>query len=560
MEPRYYGVGDKRAMKIGKIHIKRSYILLGSIFFVVIFFACSPLMTKHCINGHDVDYHLLRIESLKEGILAGKPFLKVNMLFLGGAGYASSLFYPDLLLYFPGVLRALGVSINQSYHLFVALCIILCYASTYICTKMVTKKRFSSMIGAIIMTLSQYHIDDIYTRSAVGEFTAFIFLPFLLYGIYDLLYEELSKPGIMAMGFAGVLLSHTNTFIMCILLYGFIVLFHYKIFYNNKKLFLKLLLTGLITLALTCFYWLPVLEQLKDSTFGLSNSWVSVKDTMREISSIFENQMPGMGIAIFLLCIPRLFTIKTKKNKKLLVYGDILLFSGIAFSLGATVLFPWERLERFVNFIQFPWRFYLLASACLSMGIAILYEIYFQNRKSREAALIAVLGIMIFSSVTNIQRTEEGYYSYSDDYYSYKPFTASVIGGEWLPEQVDSLEKVLEYSDKIVGDSGEEISFYRKKNEIHVSCKNMESSYMDVPFIYYKGYRAVSYDNEGEKIEDLKVSGEGRHGFCRVYFTGKEEGKVVIAYKGTWAQKISYFISAGAMGAVFMLSRKRRIF
>ena len=167
-------------MKIGKIHIKRSYILLGSIFFVVIFFACSPLMTKHCINGHDVDYHLLRIESLKEGILAGKPFLKVNMLFLGGAGYASSLFYPDLLLYFPGVLRALGVSINQSYHLFVALCIILCYASTYICTKMVTKKRFSSMIGAIIMTLSQYHIDDIYTRSAVGEFTAFIFLPFFL--------------------------------------------------------------------------------------------------------------------------------------------------------------------------------------------------------------------------------------------------------------------------------------------------------------------------------------------------------------------------------------------
>ncbi len=547
-------------MKIGKIHVKRSYIVLGSLFLVAIFFACTPLMTKNCINGHDLDYHLLRIESLKEGILAGKPFLKVNMLFLGGAGYASSLFYPDLLLYFPGILRALGVGINQSYHLFVALCILLCYASTYVCIKMVTKKRFSSIIGATIMTLSQYHIDDIYTRSAVGEYTAFIFLPFLLYGIYDLLYEELSKPGIMAVGFAGILLSHTNTFIMCIALYGLIVLFHFKIFYKNKKLFLKLFLTGLITLGLTCFYWLPVLEQLKFSSFGLSNSWVSVKDTMVEISSIFENKMPGMGIAIFLLCIPRLFTIKTKKNEKLLFYGDILLLSGIVFSLGATILFPWERLEKFVNFIQFPWRLYLIATACLSMGIAILYEIYFQNRKHREVALMAVLGIMIFSSVKNIQRTEEGYYSYSDDYYSYKPFTASIIGGEWLPEQVDSLEKVLEYSDKVVGDSGEELSFYREKNEIHVSCKNNKNSFMDVPFIYYKGYRAVSYDNEGRKIEDLKVSGEGRHGFCRVYFTGKEEGKVVIAYGGTLAQKISYFISIGAMTAVFILSRKRRIF
>lgn len=560
MEPRNHRAGDKRVMKIGRIRIKRSHIVLGSIFFVVIFFACTPLMTKNCINGHDLDYHLLRIESLKEGILAGKPFLKVNMLFLGGAGYASSLFYPDLLLYFPGILRALGVGINQSYHLFVALCIILCYASTYICIKMVTKKRFSSMIGATVMTLSQYHIDDIYTRSAVGEFTAFIFLPFLLYGIYDLLYEELSRPGIMAVGFAGILLSHTNTFIMCIALYGFIVLFHFKIFYKNKKLFFNFFLTGFMTLALTSFYWIPVLEQLRDSSFGLANSWVSVKDTMGEISSIFENKMPGMGIAIFLLCIPRLFTIRTKKNQKLLAYGDMLLLSGIVFSLGATVLFPWERVERFVNFIQFPWRLYLIASACLSMGIAILYELYFQNRKSREAALMVVLGIMIFSSVKNIQRTEEGYYSYSDDYYSYKPFTASIIGGEWLPEQVDSLEKVLEYSDKIVGDSGEELSFYREKNEIHVSYKNNKNSYMDVPFLYYKGYRAASYDNEGKKLEDLKITGEGRHGFCRVYFTGEEDGKVVVAYKGTWVQKISYFISIGALAVIYIISRKRRIF
>ena len=68
---------------------------------IVLLAACAPLFTINCIGGDDIIYHLLRIEALKEGILAGRPFLRINMLFFGGAGYASSMFYPDLLLYFP---------------------------------------------------------------------------------------------------------------------------------------------------------------------------------------------------------------------------------------------------------------------------------------------------------------------------------------------------------------------------------------------------------------------------------------------------------------------------
>ena len=34
-----------------------------AVFLVVVLIACSPLITKLCINGHDLEYHLLRIES-----------------------------------------------------------------------------------------------------------------------------------------------------------------------------------------------------------------------------------------------------------------------------------------------------------------------------------------------------------------------------------------------------------------------------------------------------------------------------------------------------------------
>ena len=101
--------------------------IITAVFIITTLIAAAPLISRYCLNGHDLEYHLLRIESLKEGIRAGKPFLKVNMLFFGGAGYASSMFYPDFLLYIPAILRTLGVSINASYHIFVGICIILTY-------------------------------------------------------------------------------------------------------------------------------------------------------------------------------------------------------------------------------------------------------------------------------------------------------------------------------------------------------------------------------------------------------------------------------------------------
>ena len=156
---------------------KRFHIALTVI---VLLAACAPLFTINCIGGDDLIYHLLRIEALKEGILAGRPFLRINMLFFGGAGYASSMFYPDLFLYFPALLRAIGTQINLSFHLFVALCIILGFASSYFCAKYVSGSSYAALATAVIFTLYQYHIDDIYTRSAVGEYTAVIFVPFVI--------------------------------------------------------------------------------------------------------------------------------------------------------------------------------------------------------------------------------------------------------------------------------------------------------------------------------------------------------------------------------------------
>lgn len=523
-----------------RLRIRQTDIFIASIFLIVMFFACSPLMTGYCINGHDIDYHLLRIESLKTGILMGKPFLKVNVLFLGGMGYASSMFYPDFLLYIPAVLRALGVGINQSYHLFVFCCIALTWVSYYYCTKKITGTRYAALLAAAAAVLGQYILNDIYVRSAMGEFTAFIFLPFVLYGIYDLLYEDFRRPHMTLIGFAGVTLCHTLSLFLCVLLYAGICICNFRKLLKKPALAGRLALTAAAVLGITCSYWLPMLEQLLSAEFYVSDAWITLEQSMCEVKSVFYNQLPAVGILLPLICLVRLGLKKRSGERRQIGFGDWLLFAGIVVTLWSTRLFPWARANAYLGFIQFPWRVFLLSSACFAMAAAIFWNSYFKRRRAREYALFLFLGLFIAGSINVLQHEEQGYYSYSNDYFDHAPFTANIIAGEWLPKTVTEKESLVEQAAVMKNDSGEQQTFARVKNTIVFEQAEDGAAWMDVPFLYYKGYQAVMESSSGRQT--LTVTAEGENGKCRVYLPGTA-GEVTVSYGGTLLQKISGAIS-----------------
>lgn len=520
---------------------KENKIVL-SISILTLVIVCLPLFTGNCINGHDIEYHLLRIESLKQGILMGKPFLKVNVLFFGQRGYASSLFYPDFLLYLPAVLRALSVPINTSYHIFIAFCFTAAYGTTYFCAKKISGNSYTALMCAVILTLSTYHLDDVYLRSAVGEYTAFIFLPFLVYGLYDMIFGELEHPVFMGIGFSGVLLCHTNTTFFCIGLYAIAFLFSIKKFIKNKKLFIRLIITAMSVLAVTAFYWVPVLEQILSGGFLYAASEFNLANEMLEVKDILSNNAPAMGIGLFVLCLPRIFLIRTEGEKKsaLLRFADWCLLFGLLFSFGATRLFPWARVQDLLSFIQFPWRLFIVSTTLLSFAAAIYMSYYFKEENEKETALLLVLAVMIVGFAGNITNNEQGYYSYSDDYYSYIPFTGNVIGGEWLPSGVTDREALLVNTDTAVDSNGKEYTVERFKNELSVDNLDENADYVDIPFIYYKGYAAEGID-QNTKIQ-LSVTGEGANGQCRVYLN-ESSSHIRVFYKGTILQKVSLAVS-----------------
>lgn len=571
----------------------------AAVFLITVFIACVPLISRYCINGHDLEYHLLRIESLKEGILIGKPFLKVNTLFFGNAGYASSMFYPDFLLYIPAVLRIFGVSINASYHIFAAVSIILCYLTTYQCVRGMTGSAYGGMIAAVTMSLCQYHLDDIYIRGAVGEYTAFIFVPVVIYAIYNIIYEEADKPGLFILGYAGVLLCHTSTFIMCTAFGAAALLINFKKTIGNIRVLKRLCIYVAATLLLTCFYWLPMLEQFMDTSFYVSTPWMQPKDEAVEFLNIFGAQFPSLGYVCVLMLIPRIFMRKyavsgrsvdevkreisegvlpkqDKEKINVIAYADLLLLAGILFTVITSDLIPWERIGRYVSFIQFPWRFFIMGSALFSVAAGLIYsrltgnddemtEIMTFNKEASTRVinagaviLAAVLIINGISAFNILKKGVQGYYDYSDDYYSYKPYTANVIAGEWLPSAVNDRDTLIDDSESMTDDEGKAVDFVRNKNAIEADI-NESFKYVDVPFIYYLGYKATISDGEG-KTEILPVTGEGHNGMCRVYLQGHDKGRLRVSYAGTGIVHISSAVSIVTLILLIVLYiRKKRM-
>lgn len=562
--------------------------IVTAVFFITVFIACVPLISKYCINGHDIEYHLLRIESLKEGIKAGKPFLKVNMLYFGGAGYASSMFYPDFMLYIPALLRVLGVSINAGYHIFIAVCVILCFVSVYKCVKAMTGSTYGALTAAVLLTLSPYHLDDIYVRSAVGEYTAFIFVPVVIYALYNLIYEKMDKPQLFVIGYSGVLLCHTSSFIMCTVFGIAVIVMYGKKIFGNIRLFTKLLISTAVTLLLTAFYWLPMLEQFLDTSFYVNTPWMDPKDEAVGFAQAFGPYFPTLGSICVLVLIPRIFMkrkrtfineidtdaafrpremVKEARNgrpeegtvDRNIVYADILMLAGAVFTVCASDILPWARIGRYLSFIQFPWRFFIMGSCLFAMAAGLIYgriagrdedvtEIWVFDKAvdsaviNTGAVILTVLMILCgYNAFSGYSHGLQGYYDYSDDYYTYKPYTSNVIAGEWLPNAVTDRDSLITDSEKMTASDGTELSFRREKNAVLADIDS-DYEYIDVPFIYYKGYSAEFDDGTGTR-QKLEVTREGHNGFCRVYMDGHNQGSLKVAYKGTVLMWISEFVS-----------------
>lgn len=536
------------------------FIAANVCFVIFLFPSNSP------IGGHDSAYHYLRVEALKHNIETRDLFSGVDYLYFGGGGYAGFA-YPDFFLYIPALLRVLGMGVGNSMTVFLTLCSAFSYCFMFIFLRDVSGSRVCGTMGAVLYLLSTYRIDNIIVRFALGEFLAYVFWPLILYGLYDFIFGEFKKPYILGVGFAGMLLSHSISTALALGLCVLVsIIFIGRIFKARGKL-RRLFITAGCTVAVTAYYWLPLLELLFSCEMSVEETAYHTLDYVIPFTGLFKEEMhngiAGMGFPVFLLCVPRVFLLRgspvskrylrdeSGKRNNILVAADTFMIIGIILALMSTTVFPWKILSKFLDFIQFPWRFFAPSSILLIIaGTIYIYYIAKYTRTAKAAMVVVTAAAILIAGVHTAISGVYHYDPYEEDYYSNTENTFSVENGEWLPRaaQGDGKEILRALGDNVILSSNNIIPCERYNGTLTFDLGDNEGvEFAVLPYIWYKGYEAR--DENGNALE-IKMSDTG---LVQVDLHGAD-GIITVQHKPTALKIAGYIISAVSIAAITALS------
>ena len=113
-------------------------------------FACLPLFTDKLFDAHDISYHLNRIEGIAAALRDGQFPVRIHPNILNDYGYANSIFYPELFLYLPGALRALGVNLNICYKILIAALNAGTVGIAYYSFRRLFKSQYAAYLGTVL--------------------------------------------------------------------------------------------------------------------------------------------------------------------------------------------------------------------------------------------------------------------------------------------------------------------------------------------------------------------------------------------------------------------------
>ena len=98
-----------------------------------------------------------------------------------------------------------------------------------------------------------------------------MFMHFVVYGLYNFLFEEFEKPWLLVVGFTGLLFSHMISFTIACMLCAVVSVFRIKHLIRNGYKLIRLLVAVLLVAGLSCVFWLPLLEQMLSGRILITN-------------------------------------------------------------------------------------------------------------------------------------------------------------------------------------------------------------------------------------------------------------------------------------------------
>ena len=546
--------------------------LLFFFIFITIFVSAGFFGTG-IYYGHDANFHLIRIESVARSIEAGDFFAPIHYFYMDGYGYGTGLFYSNMFVYFPALLRVIGLGLVDAFRVTMIVATFLTLYTMYYFVKTLTRSRPAALIAAVLYALSSYRLTDLYIRAAYGELFAFIFLPLVFAGAYLIISGESKKWQVLAIGMLGILFSHILTFAVCVCMLILLFAVNFKKVFPDKERRKSLLLATLCTAALSAGFVLPMLEQFHSERFVVNVSASATSEfsidqhALYPIQLFFINMTYGtsnplsdgikgemtLSLGFLPASVPLLLLFINNKGgdmKQAVFIGRISLVLGWAFALATTVLFPWEYFKNILAAFQFPWRLLLFATFFLSLSGGIAVPGILKEKKERIFALGIITTLaLIFTIQPIVTYTRFEYPITSKN----ELYIFHLGGNEYLPEGTRHRE--YEHRGNIITTPGSGVAGYtgeRKGRYYRFTPDSLSKpDYVELPLLYYLGYKAYTDDEHGRRIS-LPVS-KGTNSVVRVGFENYSSGEIRVIYEGTLIFRLSKAFSILAFVYVLWL-------
>lgn len=544
--------------------------------------ASVPFLCGYNIVGGDTTYHLLRIEGVKDGLLGGQFPVRLEPRWVYDHGYANAVFYCNAFLYFPAILRLLGFTITAAYN---AYCVVLTVATawiSYYCFGRMFGKCNIGIICSALYTLSIARTYKLIITSTTGEGSAYAFLPLVIYGMYRIFTEDPKEKKYktswvpLMLGLAGVMQTHVLTCeVTAIVILIFCLLQIHKVFRLNT--FLEIVKGGLSAVLVSLWFLIPFVDYYITQDVHVKHvaaraiqdrglEFIQLAFHFWSMGECGQEDFDPEGIGLVLMIALGVFLIlwfsgafqNHKENR--ISFTKVTALAGIMLLFMSTSNFPWDRIQALnsvtaalVSSLQFPDRFLGWGTVCLVLvfGCCLWYFGERDGRFRRMMAAVAFIGVTTSGMyLLDLVNCNQGYFELYDE--AGMGF-GHIAGAEYLIEATDY--DLLTFADAKAGD-GVEIYDYEKSylNVLFngVNSSN-EDSFVDLPLLLYKGYRAVDLGT-GQKMQVQA----GENQVVRVVIPGNFEGGVKVSFVSPFYWRISELISVGTMAVLIMIWQRYR--
>ena len=553
--------------RVGEKLCGNFYVLLG---LACVFMVSSlSVFGKFSVGHHDIPFHYSRIIGLAEGLSSGAFPVKIQPGWLWGYGYAASVCYGDLFLYIPAVLYIMGVPIIHTYKVYILLCNAGTLLIAYFCYQKISGNKYVGVACTALYCFSITRLLNIYLRTAVGEYTAFMFLPLVLLGVRQIYLEEEKtfKSGglFLCVGMTGVIQSHVISTEMTCIFIGLSVLL--TIHRMSGRIFVMLVKSALAALCLNLGFLLPLLDYSTDalkvfakrSSYGIQQAGLSLYELFSVNSTGMgewkdalvglEGRIPeSLGIAVLIVLLLTVMVAAKCREWEPAAKKEFFLsivLSGIALWM-TTYYFPYNRLAAVPGLrsifasMQFPWRFLSVAAPLLTYmaGLALVKAGQMLGKQKMYGILILICAVGAFQALycmDMLNRTEDMnqvYYDYRDN----RSHSWIASGGEYLLTGTNTYQTGFEQD--VVGENVQLGVSERKGTQIQVACKAEENARVIFPLFAYKYYQCMDVQT-GERFPVMR----GSNNRIEVELPDNYQGTLKVCFVEPWYWRAAEIVS-----------------